>query len=134
MGYVSKAAAVTPPVEGENTWRLDAADVSPTTWVAVPDSWKGAIMRFSAEGEDIYFAFGDVTFTGVVPSAKSTIAANAISAQGSVCWHLEANTSVDIDLSLVDATFVERLGVLASTGTLNNGLRITRTSGYVRSS
>jgi len=132
MGYVSKAAAVTPPVVGANTWRLDAADVTPTTFVTVPDAWKDSIMRFEAEGEDMYFALGDASLAGVVPANKSTIAANVITVQGDVCWHLEQNTFVDIDLSLVDETLKARLAVLGASGVANNGLRITRTSGYVR--
>lgn len=133
MGYETKAAAVTPPVVGKNVWALPADDWSSSDYLTVPDDWKNAILRFEAQGdEDWYIGFGDITLASVSATAESTVSGNAVTAIGSAPYHLEANTSVDFDLSLVDPRLVARLGLLAETGTATNLLRITRTSGYVR--
>ena len=132
MSNTSKASAVTPPVVGENIWGLAATDLSPTTYIAVPAGWKDCILRFEAHGEDFYFVFGDATLTTVSATAVSTIASNAISAQGSVGYHIEADTYVDVDTSLVDLKFLARIALLAAASTAGAVLRITRMSGYVR--
>ena len=133
MGLTSKAAAVTPPVVGQNVWALPANDWSTTNYLTVPDAWKDAIVRFHAVGdEDWYIGFGDITLAGVTLLNESTVSSNAVTAIGSCCYQIEKNTYVDFDLTLLDAKHKIRLGLLSETGPATNFLRITRTSGQVR--
>lgn len=135
MGYTSKAAAITPPVQGQNVWALPANDWSTSDYLEVPEAWRNCILRFEAQGdEDWYFAFGGDTLTAVSATAESTVSSNAITAIGSAPWHLEQNTFVDVDMSLVDERYKKRLALLSETGTATNLLRISRTSGYVKGS
>lgn len=132
MSNTAKAAAVTPPVAGQNAWGLDADDVNPATYIAVPDGWLTGILRFHADGEEFLFTFGDGALTTVVAANASTIASNAISAQGSVAFKLESDQYVDVDMGLIDLKYKARFAVLGMTGSAGNILRVTRMSGYVR--
>lgn len=131
MGDISRAAAVSPPVVGNNTWGIDASDVSTAVWVAVPDSWKNATVTFRADGEAFYIVFGDSSLTTVSATAKSTIASNAFSAQGSVPIVIEDGEELSFDFIKADRNTVERMAVIAATGTAANLLRIWRSSGPV---
>lgn len=124
--------AFTPPVVGVTTWSLDASDINPTTYIAVPDEWKEAVLEFHADGEDFCFVFGDSSLTGVTATNSSTISSNAITAQGSTCYRLADNERVVVDLRRVDAKYKARFAALGVTGTANNELRVTRVDGYAR--
>lgn len=133
MPYDTKAAAVTPPVAGKNVWAVPADDFSTSSYIEVPDEWKNAIIRLEAQGdEDWYFLFADSTLATIAATTESTVVANAFTAVGNVPYHLESNTYVDVDLSLVDDALLDRIVLLAETGTATNLLRISRNSGYVR--
>lgn len=118
-----------PPVAGQNTWGLDADDVNPATWITVPEAWKNAELEFHADGETFAFTFGGAGLTTVARTAKSTITANAIGAQGSVGYVLSAGQRVRVKLWRVHPDFKVRLAVFALTGTPGNMLRVTSISG-----
>lgn len=132
MGYETKAAAVTPPVQGLNVWAFDAFDFSTADYVEVPESWKGAILRFHADGEDFAFSFGDDTLTTIDETAKSTVASNVITSLNDAAFVIDDGDFVDCDMSLVEEKFKARLVIKGITGTATNLLRVTRMSGYAR--
>lgn len=120
------------PVVGQTTWAFDADDINATTYIAVPDAWKECVLEFHADGEAFAFGFGDATLTGVTPGNASTIASNAISAQGANPYVLASGSRVRVDLRLVHPSQKARLGLLGITGNAANALRVTRISGRVK--
>lgn len=128
---LTRAAEVTPPVSGQNIWGLDADDVTPAVWFAVPDAWKNSYLTFEADGEDFYIVFGDENLSTVSATAKSTYGSNAITAIGSVAFKVKDGTTKDLDMKLVDPRFKQRCAVVGASGTAANLLRILRSSGPV---
>lgn len=132
MSNANKAAAVTPPVLGENTWGIDASDVSSSLAIEMPSSWHNAIITLEADGEDFYVALADDTSDSVAASSASTITSNAFSAQGTAAVKVsDGGSPKDWDLTQVDTRKHKYLVVIGASGTSGNILRITRSSGQV---
>lgn len=123
----SKAASVTPPVQGENLWRFTLGTVE---YIEIPAAWRGAYLTFKAVGGDANFAFSKSS-TGNASSSSSevsTVASNVVSdINVNNLATLADGERADFDMAATDPHTLKTF-IFGGTGTLE----VVRSSGPVR--
>lgn len=129
---VNKAESVTPPVQGQNLWKLAGSSFGAVSYIAIPADWKGAYLTLEAVGDDWSYAFSESP-TGnasATATAASTVASNAISAIGAnVLKTIKDGQVKNIDMAQLNFHKVKTLILLSANGA--GYLEIERSSGPV---
>lgn len=132
MSAANKAALITAPVGGQNTYAFAGDDFATTDYVIVPISWQTNILTVRAIGAATwYLTFGGADLTGVAATAKSTIAAHEVSPnQGSVAI-VPGEAAQSIDLEPLAEKHKRRMALYCPSGASTDLLEVTRSSGPV---